>query len=171
MLKRCRLKHVMDKNELTLLPSIGRLKPVFLLYLALLTVLPLEPSAAFATTRTRTLQQRQRDHQPNTFLSRGFRRDDSKQQPTIRLIILPTAISDDKLTDAHSSEEDVLPGVWPCFDELDSKLIKIALPVIANFAINPLIGAVDLFWINRMGNALAVAGQAAANQVCVSRWL
>jgi Na+-driven multidrug efflux pump len=28
-----------------------------------------------------------------------------------------------------------------------------------------LIGAVDLFWVNRMGNPLAVAGQAAANQV------
>lgn len=48
---------------------------------------------------------------------------------------------------------------------MDRRLIKIALPVIANFAINPLIGAVDLFWVNRMGNALAVAGQAAANQV------
>lgn len=57
------------------------------------------------------------------------------------------------------------PPMWPCFDALDKRLIKIALPVIANFAINPLIGAVDLFWVNRMGNALAVAGQAAANQV------
>lgn len=57
------------------------------------------------------------------------------------------------------------PGIWPRFDELDKRLIKISLPVIANFAINPLIGAVDLFWVNRMGNALAVAGQAAANQV------
>ena len=57
------------------------------------------------------------------------------------------------------------PGVWPCFDKMDKDLIKIAVPVIGNFAINPLIGAVDLFWVNRMGNALAVAGQAAANQV------
>ena len=64
------------------------------------------------------------------------------------------------------------PGIWPCFDELDSKLIRIAIPVIANFAISPLIGAVDLFWINRMGNALAVAGQSAANQVFNSAfWL
>ena len=54
---------------------------------------------------------------------------------------------------------------WPQFDELDQRISKIALPCIANFAINPLIGAVDLFWVNRMGNALAVAGQAAANQV------
>ena len=58
-----------------------------------------------------------------------------------------------------------MPGRWPSFDTLDRRLIKIALPVIANFAINPLIGAVDLFWVNRMGNPLAVAGQAAANQV------
>jgi MatE len=55
--------------------------------------------------------------------------------------------------------------LWPCLDALDRRLIAIALPVIANFAIGPLIGAVDLFWVNRMGNALAVAGQAAANQV------
>ena len=56
-------------------------------------------------------------------------------------------------------------GNWPCFDELDKELIRISLPVIGNYAINPMIGAVDLFWVHRMGNALAVAGQAAANQV------
>ena len=48
---------------------------------------------------------------------------------------------------------------------MDRRLILLSLPVIANFAIGPLIGAVDLFWVNRMGDALAVAGQAAANQV------
>jgi len=63
-------------------------------------------------------------------------------------------------------------GVWPCLDSLDRKLIKLSLPVIGNFAINPLIGAVDLFWVGRMGNALAVAGMAAANQVFTSTfWL
>jgi MATE family multidrug resistance protein len=67
---------------------------------------------------------------------------------------------------------DIPTGIWPCFDALDRRMIKIALPVIANFAINPLIGAVDLFWVNRMGNPLAVAGQAAANQVFSSAfWL
>ena len=61
---------------------------------------------------------------------------------------------------------------WPCGDALDKKLIAIALPCIANFAINPLVGAVDLFWINRMGSTLAVAGQAAANQIFSSAfWL
>ena len=54
---------------------------------------------------------------------------------------------------------------WPCRDELDKQLVKIAVPCILNFAIAPLVGAVDLFWVNQMGNPLAVAGQAAANQV------
>ncbi len=62
--------------------------------------------------------------------------------------------------------------MWPCGDKLDRELIRIALPCIANFAINPLVGAVDLFWINRTGNTLAVAGQAAANQIFSSSfWL
>jgi hypothetical protein len=83
-----------------------------------------------------------------------------------------TSITDPK--DTISSAEPVKIGTkvpsttlspWPCFDKLDKELIKISIPIIGNYAINPLIGAVDLFWVNRMGNALAVAGQAAANQV------
>ncbi|CAB9504441.1 Protein DETOXIFICATION [Seminavis robusta] len=57
------------------------------------------------------------------------------------------------------------PGLWPCFDELDKRLIMISIPMIINFSITPLVGANDLFWTNRMGNVLAVAGQAAATQV------
>lgn len=63
-------------------------------------------------------------------------------------------------------------GRWPSFDAVDTRLIKIGLPCILNFAIVPLVGAVDLFWVNRMGNPLAVAGQSAANQVVNSAfWL
>jgi MATE family multidrug resistance protein len=69
------------------------------------------------------------------------------------------------LTPGNTAENLETPGFWPTFDALDTRLIKISLPVIANFAINPLVGAVDLFWVNRMGNVLAVAGQSAANQV------
>jgi hypothetical protein len=68
--------------------------------------------------------------------------------------------------DVPSSQDSYrLVGRWPCFDKLDKELIRISLPVIGNNAIGPMIGAVDLFWVNRMGNALAVAGQSAANQV------
>lgn len=72
---------------------------------------------------------------------------------------------DSTLADIPYLQSDLYPGFWPRLDNLDRRLIKVSLPVIANFAINPLIGAVDLFWVNRMGDALAVAGQAAANQV------
>eukprot|EP00520_Triparma_pacifica_P010080 CAMPEP_0118659188 /NCGR_PEP_ID=MMETSP0785-20121206/14975_1 /TAXON_ID=91992 /ORGANISM="Bolidomonas pacifica, Strain CCMP 1866" /LENGTH=409 /DNA_ID=CAMNT_0006552269 /DNA_START=271 /DNA_END=1497 /DNA_ORIENTATION=+ len=44
----------------------------------------------------------------------------------------------------------------------------VSLPAILNFAINPLIGAIDLFWVGRMSNALSLAGQSAANQVFTS---
>jgi hypothetical protein len=64
-----------------------------------------------------------------------------------------------------NSADTTSPGLWPCFDALDRKLIMISIPMIINFSITPLVGANDLFWTNRMGNALAVAGQAAATQV------
>jgi putative MATE family efflux protein len=39
------------------------------------------------------------------------------------------------------------------------------LPSVANLAVVPLTGAVDTFYVGRMGDALALAGQGAANQV------
>lgn len=48
---------------------------------------------------------------------------------------------------AESSTTDEILSIWPRMDDLDKRMIKIALPCIANFAINPLIGAVDLFWV------------------------
>jgi Na+-driven multidrug efflux pump len=57
---------------------------------------------------------------------------------------------------------------WRLGDLLDRRLMQIALPVVANFAIAPLIGAIDLFWVNQMRDPLAVAGQSAANQVFTS---
>ena len=56
-------------------------------------------------------------------------------------------------------------SIFPCGDELDKRLMKIAIPMTITFLVTPLMGAIDLFWVNRMGNALAVAGQAASNQV------
>jgi hypothetical protein len=80
-------------------------------------------------------------------------------------VVVPAAADVDADTPIPPPPKELIPGNWPCFDAMDRRLITISLPVIANFAINPLIGAVDLFWVNRMGNALAVAGQSAANQV------
>eukprot|EP00816_Leptocylindrus_hargravesii_P011513 CAMPEP_0196807346 /NCGR_PEP_ID=MMETSP1362-20130617/7330_1 /TAXON_ID=163516 /ORGANISM="Leptocylindrus danicus, Strain CCMP1856" /LENGTH=606 /DNA_ID=CAMNT_0042181243 /DNA_START=185 /DNA_END=2002 /DNA_ORIENTATION=+ len=74
--------------------------------------------------------------------------------------------------DSAAADSNKNVALWPCFDELDRKIMKLAIPSIANFAISPLVGAVDLFWVGRMGNALALAGMSAANQVFNSAfWL
>lgn len=54
-----------------------------------------------------------------------------------------------------------LPHRW---DEIDSLIVKTALPSMINLAVVPMVNAVDTFWVGRMGIALALAGQAAANQ-------
>jgi len=54
---------------------------------------------------------------------------------------------------------------FPCGDELDKRIGALALPAILNFLILPITQSVDLFWIGKLQNALAIAGQAAANQV------
>jgi hypothetical protein len=61
---------------------------------------------------------------------------------------------------------------WTGFDAMNKEIFATALPLSAVFAIIPFAGALDLFWVNRLGDALAVAGQAAANQVYNSAfWL
>jgi putative MATE family efflux protein len=60
---------------------------------------------------------------------------------------------------------DVSVKLWPCGDALDKRIVAIALPAIVNFALIPLVGAADTFWVGRMRNAQALAGQSAANQV------
>jgi len=47
----------------------------------------------------------------------------------------------------------------------DKMVLSTALPSIANLAVVPLVNSVDTFWVGRMGIALALAGQAAANNV------
>ena len=56
-------------------------------------------------------------------------------------------------------------SLWPCGDDLDKKIMNLAIPALLNFAIVPLVGAADCFWVGRMRNALALSGQGAANQV------
>ncbi|GAX17182.1 hypothetical protein FisN_10Lh029 [Fistulifera solaris] len=97
------------------------------------------------------------------------------QQPLITKGRIQNPIFAAVPTSDDGNNESITPSIPPggahiiprrlVFDDLDKRLLKISLPVIANFAISPLIGAVDFFWVNRMGNPLAVAGQAAANQV------
>eukprot|EP00931_Biecheleriopsis_adriatica_P120857 TRINITY_DN95957_c0_g1_i1.p1 TRINITY_DN95957_c0_g1~~TRINITY_DN95957_c0_g1_i1.p1 ORF type:complete len:555 (+),score=80.36 TRINITY_DN95957_c0_g1_i1:30-1694(+) len=48
---------------------------------------------------------------------------------------------------------------------LDSEILRVWLPAVANLILLPLVGAVDLFWVASLGDPLAVAGMGAANQV------
>ena len=55
-------------------------------------------------------------------------------------------------------------------DDIDGEIMSVALPSIANFAVIPLVGAVDTMWVGRMGSALALAGQGAAGQCFFSTY-
>ncbi|EOD40175.1 hypothetical protein EMIHUDRAFT_223050 [Emiliania huxleyi CCMP1516] len=57
------------------------------------------------------------------------------------------------------------PGAKPCGDDLDRRIASLAGPAVLSFLILPIAQATDLFWVGRMGEALALAGQAAASQL------
>ena len=78
----------------------------------------------------------------------------------VRLMAKPTARK------ALNVAADVTPKTsLPCGDALDKRILALAIPAVLNFAILPLVGAVDTWWVGRMKEALALAGQAASNQV------
>ena len=56
------------------------------------------------------------------------------------------------------------PEVLPRNDETDKLIMKLFIPAVLNFLIIPLVG-MDVFWVGRMGDAVALAAQGAANQV------
>lgn len=58
-----------------------------------------------------------------------------------------------------------LPKLLPCGDELDKRIFKLVGPAVINFAMIPIVGIIDTFWVGQMSNALALAGQGAANRV------
>jgi putative MATE family efflux protein len=53
----------------------------------------------------------------------------------------------------------------PANDALDKQIMKLFVPAMLNFLIIPFVGAVDVFWVGRMGSTVALAAQGAANQV------
>ncbi|KAL1524557.1 hypothetical protein AB1Y20_019448 [Prymnesium parvum] len=92
--------------------------------------------------------------------------------PSLRMAAPPPA---DGMPPPPSAEEPAAPAALgaagrrrlltslPCGDALDRRIALVALPSAANFAVAPLVGAVDTFWVGQMGDALALAGQGAAN--------
>jgi len=53
-------------------------------------------------------------------------------------------------------------------DDKDKLILDTAIPAMINMAIVPIVNSVDTYWVGRMGIALALAGQAAANQTFFS---
>eukprot|EP00532_Pseudo-nitzschia_australis_P008803 CAMPEP_0168172010 /NCGR_PEP_ID=MMETSP0139_2-20121125/5008_1 /TAXON_ID=44445 /ORGANISM="Pseudo-nitzschia australis, Strain 10249 10 AB" /LENGTH=612 /DNA_ID=CAMNT_0008089597 /DNA_START=407 /DNA_END=2245 /DNA_ORIENTATION=+ len=51
-------------------------------------------------------------------------------------------------------------------DALDSLILKTCIPTVMNLMVVPLVNSVDTFWVGRLGLAMALAGQSAANQAC-----
>lgn len=47
---------------------------------------------------------------------------------------------------------------------VDDLILKTTLPSMINLAVVPIVNSVDTFWVGRLGLALALAGQSAANQ-------
>lgn len=56
-------------------------------------------------------------------------------------------------------------SIFPCGDDLDKKILQLFFPAVLNFFVVPFTGACDTYFVGRMGNAAALAGQGAANQV------
>lgn len=59
-----------------------------------------------------------------------------------------------------------LPKIGREKDALDRMILKTAIPNMINLGVVPIVNAVDTFWVGRLGLALALAGQSAANQAC-----
>lgn len=77
-----------------------------------------------------------------------------------------------------ASTDQVTPSSWNRFraalpgsqsdssfkEGLDKLILSTSIPSMINLAVVPIVNSVDTFWVGRMGNALALAGQTAANQ-------
>mmetsp|Transcript_15319 Transcript_15319/g.37694 ORF Transcript_15319/g.37694 Transcript_15319/m.37694 type:complete len:566 (-) Transcript_15319:4028-5725(-) len=68
------------------------------------------------------------------------------------------------LTSGKKRFLDSLPRIGRKKDALDESILKTAVPNMINLGVVPLVNAVDTFWVGRLGLALALAGQSAANQ-------
>lgn len=51
-------------------------------------------------------------------------------------------------------------------DTLDGLVLKTCVPTVTNLMVVPLVNSVDTFWVGRLGLAMALAAQSAANQAC-----
>ena len=82
-----------------------------------------------------------------------------------RLAAEQAETADAELTAAAPASAASAVPILPCGDALDKRIAALSGPAIANFLILPLVGATDLYFVGQMRQPLALAGQAAGNQV------
>uniref|UniRef100_A0A7S1YSL7 Polysaccharide biosynthesis protein C-terminal domain-containing protein n=1 Tax=Ditylum brightwellii TaxID=49249 RepID=A0A7S1YSL7_9STRA len=90
--------------------------------------------------------------------------DDKEEEDKLKIIQpSPTLDIDGRIT-SFQRLVNSLPKIHKCGDELDKQFLSMFLPNMGNLLVVPLVNSVDTFWVGQMGVALALAGQAAANQ-------
>jgi hypothetical protein len=66
---------------------------------------------------------------------------------------------DSKMSNNTVSDGSFCPTFLPSGDSIDKKIFQLALPAVMHYSITPLVGAISTFWIGRMKDAAALAGQ------------
>ena len=98
----------------------------------------------------------------------------SGQRPTLTGAILAPPqlllpLSEKPLLGQFALRQRLRNAAWlPKGDALDKQIGRLYFPSLANLLVVPITGAVDTCWVGRMGDALALAGQGAANQLFTS---
>ena len=98
------------------------------------------------------------DVSAESFVAEVHRRQLENMTKPLEAEILPRRLSKNRFCAA-------LPGHHSKLPSLDRKILSMALPSMLQMAVVPLVAAVDTYWAGRSLNALALAGQSAANQV------
>ena len=84
-------------------------------------------------------------------------------RPAAAAIVVPA--DEPIVTATDNTKVNFWKDALPANDAIDKQILKLFIPAMLNFLIIPLVGAVDVFWVGRMGSAVALAAQGAANQV------
>ena len=53
----------------------------------------------------------------------------------------------------------------PLIKQIDTSILKITKPATMNFIMNPIVGLVDGYWVNKYGDSTQLAGQASSEQL------
>jgi hypothetical protein len=64
-----------------------------------------------------------------------------------------------------SSVKHLQKRLWDRLDTMDKMIVSSTLPLAALTSVIPLMQAADLFWVNQLGDTIAVSAQSAANMV------